>query len=139
MSYVKRHVATGSTSKQSVSPAKSPRKKAKRRVATTPRGTKVVSKTPRRLPKTIEVAGDTVPVLRREIPESDQAFGFYQHLADGSIIVVDSRITGYRELAVFFHEMVHAITEKTGMGLKHRQVTGLGEMLAQTLAPYLKF
>jgi hypothetical protein len=58
---------------------------------------------------------------------------------DGAMICVDSRLRGPRERVVFLHELVHAIDEGAGLGLKHNQVAGLGEMLAQTLAPYLTF
>ena len=91
------------------------------------------------LPKSVWVGGLEVPVLREEIAPEHEMFGFFQTTQEGAAICVDSRLTGYRELAVFLHELVHAIDETAGMGLKHRQVAGLGELLAQSLAPYLKF
>ena len=66
-------------------------------------------------------------------------FGFFQATSDGAVICVDSRLTALRELAVFFHELIHAIDEGAGLGLRHTQVAGLGEMLAQSLKPHLKF
>ena len=80
-----------------------------------------------------------MPVVREEIPEDAHMFGHFQQTGDGATICVDSRLTGHRELATFLHELIHAVDEMAGMGLAHRQVDGLGEMLAQSLAPWLKF
>ena len=85
------------------------------------------------------MAGLTIPVLRKEIPDEQQLFGFFQATADGAVICVDSRLSGSRELAVFLHELVHAIDDGAGLGLRHNQVGGLGEMLSQSLGRYLKF
>lgn len=87
----------------------------------------------------MQVAGCVVPVVREEIPDEHQMFGYYQATAQGAYICVDSRLTGNRELAVFLHELVHAIDEAAGLGLRHNQVAGLGELLAQSLDGHFKF
>jgi hypothetical protein len=101
-------------------------------------GKKLVPK-PRVLPAKVEVGPNSIPIIRKEFEDEAQMFGFYMPTNHGAVIAVDSRITGMRELAVFLHELVHAIDETAGLGLKHSQVAGLGEMLAQSLAPHFKF
>lgn len=104
------------------------------------RSKKTTGTTTKSLPKDIKVAGITIPVIRTEIPDNQESFGFFQAGLDGTAIVVDTRIKDRsRLLAVFLHELVHAIDEGAGLGLKHNQVAGLGEMLAQSLAPHVKW
>jgi hypothetical protein len=94
---------------------------------------------PRKLPEKVAVGPNLIPILRKEFDDDQGMFGFFMPTNHGAVIAVDSRLTGQRELAVFLHELVHAIDDTAGLGLKHNQVSGLGEMLAQSLAPHFKF
>lgn len=90
------------------------------------------------IPDRVRIAGVDIDVMRDTSPGENEAFGYFQQTAEGAVIVIDERVAGMRELSVFFHELSHAISETFGLGLKHRQVYGLGEGLAQALSPLLR-
>ena len=91
-----------------------------------------------RIPAYILVGGQAIAIRREEIPDDQCMFGYYQKLGHGSVIVIDSRLEGARELSTYLHEMCHAIDEIFGIGLSHKQVNGLGEGLAQALSTTLQ-
>ena len=90
------------------------------------------------LPSEVRVGPHVIPVRRNTEPGDNEMYGYFRQTDVGAEIVLDERCKGHRELAVFFHELSHAISDTYGLGLEHKQVYGLGEGLAQAIGPYFK-
>lgn len=92
------------------------------------------------LPDAIQVGAHLIPILRENLdtrPETNEMFGYFSMDEKELEICLDNRLQNERELTVFFHEVLHAISETYGLGLKHKQVYGVSEGLTQALTPWL--
>ncbi len=91
-----------------------------------------------KLPTSVKIGGAKIAVHYQVLPEAEEAYGLYRQTNNAAWIAVDSRLTWHRRLATFFHELFHAIDDVGGLGLKHRQIDGLGELTAQALERYFR-
>ncbi len=93
-------------------------------------------------PQFLQIGSHLVAIEQGESPittdEGEELYGYWQPLHTGGKIVVDDSLEGGRKLAVFLHEVLHAVSDTYGLELKHRQVYGAAEGLAQALHPWLK-
>lgn len=84
--------------------------------------------------KSVEIGAWTVPIRYTKIPDSEQAWGYYEaHRYGDPRITLDARLTGKRHDVVRLHEILHAIDDLDGVRLSHKQIEKLSERLVQVL------
>jgi hypothetical protein len=89
------------------------------------------------LPDCIQVGPHIIPIERNPAPQEQEMYGYFEQNEAGATICMIPTLEEARELTVFFHEVLHAISETYGLALKHSQVYGCSEGLTQALAPWL--
>src|SRR5574343_647750 len=79
------------------------------------------------LPDCGQVGAHIIPIARNPAPAEHEMYGYFEQNESGAEICLVPTLEEARELTVFFHEVVHAISETYGLALKHNQVYGLSE------------
>jgi hypothetical protein len=88
-----------------------------------------------KIPKSVQVGQYKIPITVVDgiHVDGEDCRGFFRETDGGGEIVLDKNNTDRRMVAVFLHEVLHAISETYGLGMKHGQIYGAAEGLAQAL------